>query len=92
MSRREQDESVPGEVLFYILGRGPRVPQTHNLWNSRNQVRLSRMNLRRFGQSPHPGPPRVVGRFDMVAIQEVRSKDQSVLPQFVEMVNADGAQ
>jgi deoxyribonuclease-1-like protein len=33
----------------------------------------------------------VVTRFDVVAIQEVRSKDQSIVPKFVEMVNARGA-
>ena len=34
---------------------------------------------------------KVVRRFDVVAIQEVRSKDQTVVPQFTQMVNAAGA-
>jgi len=34
----------------------------------------------------------IVRTFDVVAIQEIRSKDQSVLPRFVELVNSDGSQ
>lgn len=34
---------------------------------------------------------KVVRRFDVVAIQEVRSTDDTVVPRFVEMVNADGS-
>ena len=33
---------------------------------------------------------KVVRRFDVMAMQEVRSKDQTVLPQFVELINAEG--
>ena len=34
----------------------------------------------------------VVRRFDVVAIQEIRSKDTPILPPFVELINADGRQ
>jgi deoxyribonuclease-1-like protein len=34
---------------------------------------------------------KVIRRFDVVAIQEVRSTDDTVVPRFVEMVNADGS-
>ena len=33
----------------------------------------------------------VVRRYDIVAIQELRSTDQTVIPRFVDMINADGA-
>lgn len=34
----------------------------------------------------------VVRRFDVVAIQEVRASDQTVVPRFVDMINSDGSQ
>jgi len=35
---------------------------------------------------------KVVRRFDIVAVQEIRSKDDSIIPTFVQMINADGSQ
>jgi endonuclease/exonuclease/phosphatase family metal-dependent hydrolase len=34
---------------------------------------------------------KVVRRFDVVAIQEVRAKDDTIVPRFVELINAEGA-
>lgn len=34
---------------------------------------------------------RTIRKFDVVAVQEIRSKDQTVLPQFIEQINDDGA-
>ena len=34
----------------------------------------------------------IVRQFDVVAIQEIRARDQTVLPRFVEIVNSDGSQ
>ena len=33
----------------------------------------------------------IVRRFDVVAVQEVRSTDPTVVPKFMEMINAEGA-
>jgi endonuclease/exonuclease/phosphatase family metal-dependent hydrolase len=60
-------------------------------------LRIATFNIQVFGQSKLDKPEvmdvlaRTVRRFDVVAIQEVRSADQDVLPRFVEMLNADGS-
>lgn len=60
-------------------------------------IRIASFNIQVFGQSKSDEPQvmdvlaKVVRRFDVVAIQEVRSKNQDVLPRFVELVNADGS-
>jgi endonuclease/exonuclease/phosphatase family metal-dependent hydrolase len=60
-------------------------------------VRIATFNIQVFGQSKLDKPEvmdvlaRTVRRFDVVAIQEVRSSDQNVLPQFVDLINADGS-
>jgi len=35
---------------------------------------------------------RIVRQFDVVAVQEVRSKDQDLIPSFVDLINSNGAQ
>ncbi len=60
-------------------------------------VRIASFNIQVFGTSKSNKPDvmailaSVVRRFDIVAIQEVRAKDQSVIPRFVDLVNSDGA-
>jgi endonuclease/exonuclease/phosphatase family metal-dependent hydrolase len=63
---------------------------------STNNLRIASFNIQVFGQSKL-GKPEVmqilaetIRRFDVVAIQEIRSKDQSLLPTFLEMINATG--
>jgi deoxyribonuclease-1-like protein len=61
-------------------------------------IRICSFNIQVFGTSKLKKPQvmdvlaKVVRRFDVVAIQEVRSTDDSVVPKFIEMVNADGSQ
>jgi deoxyribonuclease-1-like protein len=59
-------------------------------------VRVATFNIQVYGVSK-AGKPEVmriladvVRRFDVVAIQEIRAIDQTVLPQLVELANADG--
>lgn len=65
---------------------------------SGDTIRVASFNIQVFGTSKMGKPEvmdtlaQVVRRFDVVAIQEVRSKDQTILPRFVEMINADGSQ
>lgn len=65
---------------------------------SGESIRVATFNIQVFGVSKL-GKPQVmkilaetVRQFDVVAIQEIRSKDPSVLPRFIELINADGAE
>ncbi len=60
-------------------------------------IKIASYNIQVFGKSKI-GKPRVMDilanvarRFDVVAIQEVRSVDQTILPRFVDLINAEGA-
>ncbi len=61
-------------------------------------IRIASYNIQVFGVSKLGKPEvmailaDVVRRFDVVAIQEIRSADQTVLPQFIQMVNSTGRQ
>jgi endonuclease/exonuclease/phosphatase family metal-dependent hydrolase len=60
-------------------------------------IKICSFNIQVFGTSKLKKPQamdvltKVVRRFDVVAIQEVRSTDDTVVPQFVQMINADGS-
>jgi deoxyribonuclease-1-like protein len=60
-------------------------------------IKIASFNIQVFGTSKIGKPQvmdvlsKVVRRFDVVAIQEVRSKDDSIVPRFAQMVNAEGA-
>lgn len=63
-----------------------------------DSIRIASFNIQVFGQTKL-GKPHVmeilaetVRRFDIVAIQEIRSRDQSLMPKFVEMINSTGRQ
>lgn len=60
-------------------------------------IRIASYNIQVFGTSKI-GKPHVMDiladvarRFDIIAIQEIRSIDQTVLPRFVDLINAGGA-
>ena len=59
-------------------------------------IRIASFNIQVFGESKASKPQvmgvlaEVVRRFDVVAIQEIRSKNQQLLPSFVELINATG--
>jgi len=59
-------------------------------------IRVATFNIQVFGVSKMKKPnvtealTRIVRRFDIVAIQEVRSKE-NILPEFVSMLNSDGS-
>ena len=60
-------------------------------------VLIASFNIQVFGEAKLAKPQvvdvlaRVVRRFDVVAVQEVRAKSDSVVPTFVAAVNADGS-
>jgi endonuclease/exonuclease/phosphatase family metal-dependent hydrolase len=59
-------------------------------------IRVASFNIQVFGEEKLTKPhvmdilARIVRRFDVVAIQEVRAKSQDVLPEFVNLINANG--
>jgi endonuclease/exonuclease/phosphatase family metal-dependent hydrolase len=61
-------------------------------------IRIASFNIQVFGESKLAKPEvmqvlvDVVRQFDVVAIQEVRSRTQDVLPRFVQLLNAQGRQ
>jgi endonuclease/exonuclease/phosphatase family metal-dependent hydrolase len=60
-------------------------------------ITIASFNIQVFGTSKLRKQPvmevlaQVIRRFDVVAIQEVRSTDDSVLPDFVQLINANGS-
>lgn len=61
-------------------------------------IALGTFNIQVFGQSKLEKPKvmqvlaQVVRRFDVIAIQELRAKEQDIIPRFLEQINADGSQ
>lgn len=61
-----------------------------------DSITIASFNIQVFGVSKVKKPEvmkvlvDVVRRFDVVAIQELRAKDQTIVPKFVEQINADG--
>ena len=64
---------------------------------STGSVRVAAFNIQVFGKSKAGKPQvmdvlaRIVRNFDLVAIQEIRSSDDDLLPNFVELINSAGA-
>lgn len=63
---------------------------------SGDTIKIASFNIQVFGQSKSSKPQvmeklaSIVRKFDIVAIQEIRAKDQSIIPNFVELVNRSG--
>jgi len=61
-------------------------------------IRIAAFNIQVFGRSKISKPivldvlARITRHFDVIAIQEVRAKDQDILPLFVEAINNGGRQ
>ncbi|MBN2292382.1 MAG: endonuclease/exonuclease/phosphatase family protein [Pirellulales bacterium] len=59
-------------------------------------IRIATFNIQVFGISKSKKPQvmdtlaKVVRRFDLVAVQEVRTTDHTLVPQFVDLINAEG--
>jgi endonuclease/exonuclease/phosphatase family metal-dependent hydrolase len=78
-------------------GRRPDTQADPATFKSNDAVSIASFNIQVFGSSKMNKPSvmdvlaRVVRRFDVVAIQEIRSKDQTIVPRFIELINATGA-
>lgn len=61
-------------------------------------IKIAAFNIQVFGQSKLGKPhvmqilAEIVRRFDVVAIQEIRSKEDDLMPRFVELINSNGRQ
>jgi deoxyribonuclease-1-like protein len=66
--------------------------------NSDETLRIAAFNIQVFGVTKMGKPhvmdvlAEVMRQFDVIAIQEIRSTDQTLMPQFLELVNSDGSQ
>src|SRR5262245_25440412 len=84
------DSKEPRGVPAVIPGEGAAVAPG-------DSIKIASFNIQVFGASKLKKPQvmdvlaRVARRFDVVAIQEVRSTDDRIVPTFVGMINADGS-
>ena len=81
-----------GGATFPVSATGPEVP----VYQPGETIKIASFNIQVFGQSKLSKPrvmdilARLVRQFDVVAIQEIRSLDQDVMPRFIEIINAAG--
>ncbi|NIP84178.1 MAG: endonuclease/exonuclease/phosphatase [Planctomycetales bacterium] len=97
---------IEGLEGVYIRRRSPadHVPVTatrespSGLVRPENTIRIGSFNIQVLGPHKAAQPQimdiiaRTARQFDLLAIQEIRSKDQSLIPELVRRVNASGAQ
>jgi deoxyribonuclease-1-like protein len=80
-------------ACLWLQGAAHAAPQAKP-WDA---ILVASFNIQVFGESKMAKPhvveilARVVRNFDIVAIQEVRAKSDSIVPSFVAAVNADGS-
>jgi len=97
-ARKAQDTGAPPSASPNVQPQPPQGQPTVPLATGPAQpLYIATFNIQVFGTSKM-GKPHVMGvlahvvrRFDVVAIQELRSKDESIIPRFVDMINAEGA-
>lgn len=81
-----------GGTTFPVSAAGPEVPA----FQPGETIKIASFNIQVFGQSKLSKPKvmeilaRLVREFDVIAIQEIRSLDQDVMPRFIELINAAG--
>jgi endonuclease/exonuclease/phosphatase family metal-dependent hydrolase len=63
---------------------------------STGTIRVASFNIQVFGTTKSSKPhvmdvlARIVRKFDVVAIQEIRSRDEDIIPNFVDLINSTG--
>jgi len=77
---------------------GPSLPAPPASPRGEGVIRIASFNIQAFGQSKTSQPELmeliadIISRFDIVAIQETRSKQQNVLPRLIDYLNRHGRQ
>ncbi len=75
-----------------LVSRGPSPPPV----GAGSTLRIASFNIQAFNNSKAAKPhvmdllARIVREFDIVAVQEIRSRSDDLLPQFIEQINAAG--
>lgn len=97
-----QNGKLPDLAEFNIptkIGKGAAgFPVSTSVSAGRDVIRIATFNIQVFGAKKIGNPvvtdvlTKIVRNFDVVAIQEIRSVADDVLPRFVELLNADGRQ
>ena len=73
-------------------------PVNWQIPRSQTSISIGTFNIQVFGSTKLADPNvmdvlvKIARQFDCLAIQELRSKDQTIIPRFVEMINANGSQ
>lgn len=94
------DGNIPWNLSDLLAGLGnQQVASTPYDWTKNdNTVRIASFNIQVFGQSKLDKPEvvealaRTIRFFDVVAIQEIRSIEQNILPEFIAAINSEGSQ
>lgn len=79
-------------TTFPVNAAGPEVA----VYQPGETIKIASFNIQVFGQSKLSKPAvmdilaRLIRQFDVIAIQEIRSLDQDVMPRFIEIINAAG--
>jgi deoxyribonuclease-1-like protein len=85
---------APPQLPAPVAAAAPAPPPSGKPTDS---ILIASFNIQVFGESKLAKPQvvdvltRVVRRFDVVAVQEVRAKSDSIVPTFVNAINADGS-
>lgn len=84
------------ETLEEFAGESGRQSATIPIRDGGDALTVGSFNIQVFGTKKADNPEvmdilaSVVRQFDVIAIQEIRAKDQNLIPEFVELVNAEG--
>ena len=101
-----QNFDIKGLEDFKVVSRNPQESEPGNGGSlsslppaqQTGTIRIASFNIQVFGTSKSGKPmvmdvlARIVRNFDVVAIQEIRAKDQDIVPNFVELINSTGRQ
>jgi endonuclease/exonuclease/phosphatase family metal-dependent hydrolase len=80
------------DATYPVSATGPAVPA----YQPGETITIASFNIQVFGQDKLTKPrvmeilAQIVRKFDLVAIQEIRSTAQDVMPRFVELINSSG--
>ena len=89
------DMTVPAIVQ---TNNAPTQPETTDNTNNNDLLRIGAFNIQVFGVTKASKPEvmdvlgKIIRTYDIVAIQEIRDKSQTSLPDLVDVVNSNGAQ
>jgi endonuclease/exonuclease/phosphatase family metal-dependent hydrolase len=98
LARKAGEELAGGNKSNSQASQPPATPVSHQVPVRHGaRVTIATFNIQVFGTKKEEDGrvmdvlARIVRMFDVIAIQEVRSTDQQLIPRFVELVNADGS-